>query len=148
MASLRVICVGRKARDPLLESANGYQDRITRSTKFDLVRLKEGTMESEGDAILQKLDNRDWVVALDERGESLTTMALHDQWNRWIERGSKRICFVIGGADGLSGAVKTRANYQLSLSKMTLPHRFALVLLLEQLYRVEQIRQGTGYHRP
>ena len=148
MASLRVICVGRKARDPLLESANGYQDRITRSTKFDLVRLKEGTMESEGDAILQKLDNRDWVVALDERGESLTTMALHDQWNRWIERGSKRICFVIGGADGLSEAVKTRANYQLSLSKMTLPHRFALVLLLEQLYRVEQIRQGTGYHRP
>ena len=148
MASLRLICIGRKARDPLLESATTYQERLIRSTKFDLVRLKEGTMESEGEAILQKLDNRDWLVALDERGEALTTMALHDQWNRWIERGAKRICFVIGGADGLSDAVKARANYQLSLSAMTLPHRLALVLLLEQLYRVEQIRQGTGYHRP
>ncbi len=105
-------------------------------------------MESEGEAILQKLDNRDWLVALDERGEALTTMALHEQRNRWIERGAKRICFVIGGADGLSDAVKARANYHLSLSAMTLPHRLALVLLLEQLYRVEQIRQGTGYHRP
>ncbi|MEC9464267.1 MAG: 23S rRNA (pseudouridine(1915)-N(3))-methyltransferase RlmH [Myxococcota bacterium] len=148
MASLRLICIGRKARDPLLESAQTYQERLSRSTKFDLIRLKEGTIESEGEAILQKLDNRDWVVALDERGAGLTTMELHGQWNRWIERGAKRICFIIGGADGLSDAVKSRANYQLSLSAMTLPHRFALVLLLEQLYRVEQIRQGTGYHRP
>ena len=148
MLSHRVICVGRKAKDPQLESAERYLDRLKKCAKIDLIRLKEGTMSSEGDAILKSIDGCHQVIALDEHGAQWSTMELSSQIVKWRDNGVGTVAWIIGGADGLDSRVKERANRTLSLTKMTLPHRMALALLLEQLYRVEQIRLGTGYHRP
>lgn len=148
MLSHRVVCVGRKAQDPQLESAERYLVRLKKCTKFDLVRLKEGTMASEGDAILKAVQGCHQVIALDEHGTQWSTMELSSQIGKWRDQSVGLVGWIIGGADGLDQKVKDHANKMLSLTKMTLPHRMALAVLLEQLYRVEQIKLGTAYHRP
>jgi 23S rRNA (pseudouridine1915-N3)-methyltransferase len=86
------------------------------------------------------------VVALDERGKTLTTQALATQLTRWREQSAEPWC-VIGGADGLDDELKHNAHMLLRLSDMTLPHALARVMLVEQLYRAVSLIQGHPYHR-
>jgi len=86
------------------------------------------------------------LVALDERGKTLTTATLAKQLARWRE-GGRDVAFVIGGADGLEAGLLKEAELVLSLSALTLPHALARVLLAEQLYRAWTILQNHPYHR-
>ena len=79
-----------------------------------------------------------------EQGDTLSSRQFAQ---RLAQFGNERIAFVIGGADGLSPALKTRARWQLSLSPMTFPHELARLMLIEQLFRAQAIRQGSPYHR-
>jgi 23S rRNA (pseudouridine1915-N3)-methyltransferase len=85
-------------------------------------------------------------VLLDERGTEETSAALARRVARWLERGQD-VALVVGGSDGLSDAVRARADEVLALSRMTLPHRLARVVLLEQLYRAMTILRGEPYHK-
>jgi 23S rRNA (pseudouridine1915-N3)-methyltransferase len=85
-------------------------------------------------------------VALDERGAQLTTRELAGWMSGWMAEGVSP-AFIIGGADGLDDSVKARAGKQLGLSKLTLPHALARVVLAEQLYRAMCIIKGHPYHR-
>lgn len=87
------------------------------------------------------------LVALDERGVSLSSLGFAERIAGWRDRGLAELAFAIGGADGLDPAVLDRAETVLSLGPMTWPHRLARVLLLEQLYRAQQILAGHPYHR-
>ena len=143
----RILCVGRRARDPLLEAAEDYTDRLSHYTKTDVVRIRESKKDEEGKKILQRVDPSDFVVALDERGQTTTTRKLAQRLSNFQREGRKQITWVLGGPDGLSAEVSSRAQLILSLSALTLPHRLALVILLEQLYRAHTILRGEPYHR-
>lgn len=147
MPAVRILCPGRRAKDPLLEAADIYADRLTHYTKFELKRLKESDPAGEAAAMLSYLAPDEHVIALDERGLLLTTEAWMGRIQEANLRGIKRYSFLIGGADGLGAAARARAQETWSLSPLTLPHRFALAMLLEQLYRVHTIMRGEKYHR-
>ena len=86
------------------------------------------------------------LIALDERGDDLTTARFAERIERWMDEG-RDLAFVIGGADGLDPAIKARADSLLRLSSMTLPHAMARLILAEQLYRAASLIKGHPYHR-
>ena len=143
----RLLCVGRKAQDPLLSAAEVYLKRLDLYAKTQLVRLREGGLVSEGAALLDHLDAADYVVALDERGAQYSTVEWVQRIERWQNAGRREVVFVIGGADGLHPSVKARAQETVALGKATMPHRLAQVVLLEQLYRSHTVMRGEQYHR-
>ncbi len=100
----------------------------------------------EGETILAALPDQALVVALDLGGEAVDSEALAARLDRWLA-GQRPLCFVIGGAEGLSAAVVARADHAVSLGRMTWPHMLARVMLVEQLYRARAIAQGHPYHR-
>jgi 23S rRNA (pseudouridine1915-N3)-methyltransferase len=143
----RVLCVGRRARDPLLDVADEYQSRISRFARIEVVRLKEGSTESERDAFLARLRPEERLVALDEGGDQISSEQLANLVDRWQRDGVARVALVIGGANGLHADMKRRADTCFSLSRLTLPHRLALVVALEQIYRAHTLLRGEPYHR-
>src|SRR5205823_13598836 len=101
---------------------------------------------AEGERPLQAVGPRDHVAALDERGRGLATRELA----AWLEgrmREGEDLAFLIGGPDGLASEVLTRSDFTLSLSRLTLPHALARVLLTEQLYRAHSLLTHHPYHR-
>ena len=100
----------------------------------------------EGTQLLKQLPKGVWVVSLDERGRSLTSVELAAWLERIRDRGTRELAFVVGGAWGLSPEIMNRADESLRLSSMTLPHELARVLLLEQYYRAWTILRGLPYH--
>ena len=87
------------------------------------------------------------LIALDERGKTLTSPAFADMLANWRDAGHPEACFLIGGADGLAPELRAKADFSLSLGKMVWPHMLARVMLTEQLYRAASILAGSPYHR-
>ncbi len=100
----------------------------------------------ESDFILNALKPSEALIALDETGKSLSTLDLNALLLRLRDQG-KHPAFAIGGADGHTQELKQRANYKLSFGQLTWPHKLVRVMLLEQLYRCQQIEAGHPYHR-
>ncbi len=151
---IRVLAVGRDRSGLYAPAVEEYAARLSRILRFELVEVPEarklaGTpraREEEGASLLAKLSPREHVVALDERGEELTSTGLADRVRRWQERG-RDVTLVIGGADGLAPEVLVRAGEKLALSRFTLAHRLARLVLVEQLYRAMTIIRGEPYHK-
>lgn len=143
----RLLCVGRKAQDPLLAAAEIYLKRLDLYAKTQLVRLREAGIVAEGAALREQLDAADYVVALDERGAQYSTAQWVQRIQRWQDAGRRQVVFIIGGADGLHESVKARAQETVALATLTMPHRLAQVVLLEQLYRAHTVLRGEQYHR-
>ncbi len=151
---VRLLAIGRDRSGLYAPAIEEYVKRLTRQLKFELVELPEakkqaGTpqaREEEAATILARLDPRERVVALDERGEQPTTVELAKRVQGWMTRGQD-VALVIGGSDGLAPALLARAQEQLALSKMTLAHRLARLVLVEQLYRAMTIIRGEPYHK-
>jgi 23S rRNA (pseudouridine1915-N3)-methyltransferase len=101
----------------------------------------------EGELILGALPAGVPFLALDERGVQWSSRALAERIAAWRDRGSPELTFAIGGADGLHSTVLDRADVTLSLGSMTWPHLLVRGMLLEQLYRAQQILAGHPYHR-
>ncbi len=106
----------------------------------------ERAKASETRAILGQLSTRDFVVALDEHGTESTTLELA-RWLAERQAGGQDLAFVLGGPDGLSAEVLQRARRRWSLSRLTLAHGLARVVLIEQLYRAVCVLAGHPYHR-
>ena len=145
---LRLLCIGRNARDPLLDAAQKYQQRIGKFASIQVLRLKEGQLQSECQQIESKLQPKDYIIALDEHGQALRTTELATNLQGFADNGIADIVFLIGGANGLHPNLKKRARQLWALSALTLPHRLAQVVLLEQIYRAFSINHGLPYHRP
>jgi 23S rRNA (pseudouridine1915-N3)-methyltransferase len=140
-ARIRVLAVGKVRKAWVREGVETYRRRLPGLT---LVELRDSTPEREAAAILAELRGDEQLVALSEEGSGLNSCQLAEQLRHL---GSQRLAFVIGGADGLSTALRQRAAWRLSLSPLTFPHELARLLLLEQLYRAQSILQGGPYHR-
>lgn len=134
---------------------NEYSKRL-RELKLILIeidlpkRSKTSTITQaiaqESEKMLDLIDDDDLVIALDERGESWSSVTLSNKLSSWMESG-KNICLLVGGPDGLSEACKKRAQAMWSLSALTLPHPLIRPILAEQLYRAWSILAKHPYHR-
>lgn len=151
---LRVLAVGRDRSGLYRPALEEYARRLGRYARFEVVEVPEarrhaGTpraRDEEGEAILARLRDGERVVALDERGREPTSEELARRLAAWLA-GGRDLALVVGGADGLAEAVKARADESLSLSRLTLAHRLARLVLLEQLYRAFTILRGEPYHK-
>lgn len=117
----------------------------------EVICRKTGTSDQvkvwEGEILLQTIDPYSIVIALDERGSSLTSPEFAKVLDQYRNEGIKTLTFLIGGADGLSDAVRSRCQRLISFGRMTWPHLLVRGLLVEQLYRAQQILNGHPYHR-
>ncbi|HOX24568.1 MAG TPA: 23S rRNA (pseudouridine(1915)-N(3))-methyltransferase RlmH [Candidatus Krumholzibacteria bacterium] len=141
---IRIVAVGRLKDRRLADLAGEYRRRIRPLAALEVVELKDQTPERESRRFLDRLGpaGNEVIIALDERGASIDSQGLARLLGR---HGS--LAFLIGGADGLADPVRERANRQLRLSRLTLTHEWARVLLLEQIYRGLSILRGMPYHR-
>lgn len=145
-ALLRIIVIGRMKDRRLAALADDYVARIRPLAPVEVVELKDADPRREAAAMVARLGARDAarpVIALDEKGEDLTTA---DFARILGAHGS--LAFLVGGADGLGDEARARADRTLRLSSLTLTHEMARVLLLEQVYRGLSILRGLPYHRP
>jgi 23S rRNA (pseudouridine1915-N3)-methyltransferase len=151
---LRLLSIGRDRSGLYGPAIEEYAGRLSRYVKFEPVELPEarrhaGTpraREEEGATLLAAIGERERVVALDERGREWTSVEFARRVQGWIE-GGRDLALVIGGSDGLAPAVLERAEEKLALSRMTLAHRLARLVLVEQLYRAMTIVRGEPYHK-
>ena len=152
---LRILSVGHKMPDWVAQGCGEYLKRMPRELATEIIEIKpdkraggrnaDQVQEAEGKRILE-IAGRDYLVALDERGQEVTTLKLAERMQDWLA-GGRDVSLVIGGADGLHDEVKQRADWLWSLSRLTLPHGMVRVLLAEQLYRAHSVIQNHPYHR-
>jgi len=132
-----------------------YTKRMPREATVEIIDIKpekraagnstENIQLIEAKRILEAV-GKDFCVALDERGQEVTTLQLADKFKDWQSSG-RDISLIIGGADGLHTSVKQKADWLWALSKLTLPHAMVRVLLAEQLYRAHSVITNHPYHR-
>lgn len=151
---LHFVWIGKTKERRCAALVNDYLDRIKRYTQIEVSELKEPSssdeqkvIAAEGLKLLGAIEKDDFVVLLDERGREMTSLELAELLNACQQRSTKRLAFVIGGFAGVSNDIRTRANVQLSLSRMTLTHELARVVLTEQVYRAYTILAGLPYHK-
>lgn len=146
-----VLCVGKLRETYWKDAIAEYVKRLGGQTStFALIEIEEDTRadsEKEGERLLAKIPERGWVVACDGTGKALASEALAAKIEQVCTDGESHLLFLIGGANGLSDAVRARASFLLSFGPMTLPHPLARVVLVEQLYRAFKINRGEAYHR-
>ncbi len=143
-----LILAAGKVREPHLRTAvDDYLRRARRHLPVDEVEVKAARGRSAGAAILAALPPGFEVWALDAGGDEPTSEGLARSIEERMGRGQKGIAFVIGPAEGLPPEVLGRATRRLALSRLTLPHRLARLLLAEQLYRAVTIIRGEPYSR-
>ena len=134
---LRLAAVGKIA--PHLKEAQDYY--LQRLKFLQLCEVRKGrTKDEEGKRLLEKA--KGFIVALDEHGKEMTSR----EFASFVQK-YPFITFLVGGAEGLSEEVKTKSHLLLSLSRFTFQHDIARIVLLEQIYRAEQIIRGNPYHR-
>ncbi len=153
---IQLIQIGKTTFSFLVEGEKMYGARIKRFTKFEQITLpnvKKGSKmsqaqvkEAEGKLMLKKINNTDFLVLLDDKGKSYTSLLFADFIKEKQNYLPHNLVFLIGGAYGFSNAVYQRANAKMSLSAMTFSHQIIRVVFLEQLYRAFSILKGTPYH--
>ncbi|PIT08847.1 23S rRNA (pseudouridine(1915)-N(3))-methyltransferase RlmH [Snodgrassella alvi] len=154
--NITVLAVGTKMPHWVDYAVADYSKRFGREIQFQLREIKPEkrgaginatqAMAAEEERIVAAIPSHSYLIVLDERGKAPTSMELADWLKRWQQQGDN-LCFVIGGADGLTDRLKQRANLLLRLSSLTLPHGMVRVLLTEQLYRAQSILHNHPYHR-
>ena len=153
---LLVVCVGHRMPDWVDAGGQEFVRRMPRDAATQIIEVKAETrtqgkpvevlMEAERARIEAAIPPRARIVALDERGDDLTTVALAGRLRRWRADGDD-VVLLIGGPDGLSPALKSRAHELIRLSSLTLPHALARLLLVEALYRAVSLEANHPYHR-
>ena len=107
---------------------------------------KKELKEKEGNLILKSLKNSDYIILLDDKGVTLSSIEFSEFLNKKMVSSANELVFIIGGAFGFSESVYKRANTKLSLSKMTFSHQMVRLIFKEQLYRAFTILKGEKYH--
>lgn len=157
---ITILCVGKVKEKFYRDAIGEYQKRLSRYCKLEIVEVTDEKTpdgvsetvenqikEKEGNRILSKIREEDYVIALAIDGKMQDSVELSKNIQQLGVRGKSSIVFVIGGSLGLSEEVLKRANKKLSFSKMTFPHQLMRVILLEQVYRSYRIMNGEPYHK-
>lgn len=160
MLNIRLICVGKLKERFYAEAVAEYEKRLNAFCRLELIELPEerlgerpsaaeieAALEKEAQQIEKKLLKDGKLICLCVEGEQLDSESFAGLLVRAENSGKPRISFVIGGSFGLAPELKEKADFQMSMSKMTFPHHLARVMLAEQIYRGFQIKEGTRYHK-
>jgi 23S rRNA (pseudouridine1915-N3)-methyltransferase len=142
---VRVIAVGRIKERGVREAIDDYAARIARYGRFEEVELKDGEPAEVEARFRKAVGDRSRVIALEVDGKAVTSEGLAEVVGRAENDGVSALVFLIGGSYGLPGAISRSADARISLSAMTLPHRLARLVLLEQVYRAFTILRGEPY---
>ena len=144
---IRILAAGKPSLAWARTAIGDYHKRLSRFGRCDIDFVKAGDPAPVSRDLLTRSAGC-FRVALDERGEALTTRQLARRIGSLEQQGEiKTLAFLIGAADGHTDALRQQADLVLTLSPLTLQHELALVVLLEQLYRVAYLRRGGPYHR-
>lgn len=152
----RIVAVGKPRAQSLAAAIQDYETRAARYWPLEIREVREEparaaspevVREREGERLLAAAGAGALVVACEGDGEARTSAELAAWMTAERERASRDVAFLIGGAFGLSPAVRTAASQRLSFSRFTFPHEIARLLLAEQLYRAGTIVRGEPYHK-
>ncbi len=153
---VKLIVVGKTAFDYLKEGESVYENRLIHYTNYERILIpdvkspknfsNEELKKKEGESILAKITNQEYVVLLDEKGKCFTSVSFANWINQKINENISTLTFIIGGAYGFSKELYDRANQKISLSEMTYSHQLVRIIFLEQLYRAHTILKGEPYH--
>lgn len=143
---VRILAVGTRMPEWVTTAYEDYTRRMRSRLRIDLEEIPVGRARADEEKRLLALLGDDYLVALDERGKSLTTLQLA-KWLGERQQDGRNLSFVIGGPDGHGPALLARANLRWSLSSLTFPHAMVRVILAEQLYRAHSVLQNHPYHR-
>jgi 23S rRNA (pseudouridine1915-N3)-methyltransferase len=142
----KVIVVGKPALVFARLGVEEYLKRLKRYARVDFLSLKDGKRDDVAKRMLEASRGARRIV-LDERGECPTTEELRHLVDSWEGEAVKEVALLIGPADGHLEKVREAADYSWALGRATLQHELALVVTLEQLYRVYTVKRGEPYHR-
>lgn len=153
---IKLLCVGKSSKSFLQEGENEYLKRLQKYISVEKIELpdlknaqhlsEEQIKEKEGSMLLEKIQQHDVVILLDEKGKSFTSKEFSIYLQQHFLSGNKHLVFVVGGPYGFSAALYKRANDQLSLSKMTFSHQMIRLFFIEQVYRAMSILNNSPYH--
>lgn len=149
---INIFVIGHLKQGPEKTLIEEYQKRLSIPCTLREFSVKKDLppallKEAESDLLLKAIPENSYVIALDERGKDISSRQFAHLIKTTQEQGTSSLTFLIGGADGHSDALRKRTNYLLSFGKLTWPHLLVRVLLMEQLYRAQQILAGHPYHR-
>ncbi len=158
--TITIVAVGKLKEGYLSAAMKEYEKRISRFAKLKIIEIPDRripdnagaaghflTLRQEGQAVLDKINAGQYVVALCVEAPQLSSEGFAEKLSALALDGKSDIAFVIGGSLGLSDAVKARADMKLGFSKMTFPHQLMRVILAEQIYRAFKIGHGETYHK-
>jgi 23S rRNA (pseudouridine1915-N3)-methyltransferase len=151
---LRLVWVGKMKNEHLRALVDDYLGRLRRFVRCEVTELRESAarlpregIEDEGKRIKGALRSEAFVVLLDVEGREWSSTALAREIEKWQTAGRREVAFVIGGHNGVSKEIAERADLRWSLSRLTLTHEMARVVLVEQLYRAYTIIHGLPYQK-
>lgn len=160
MLSIKIICVGKLKEKFYTEASKEYLKRLSSYAKAEILELPEvrrsdspsqreieAAMQKEAVSIISKIPQGAITVAMCIEGKGYSSEDMAELLSKAALAGSSKMCFIIGGSDGLDPSVKEKATVRMSMSKMTFPHHLARVMLLEQIYRGFKINEGSKYHK-
>lgn len=154
---IKIISLGKIKDKFLKDGINELKKRLTPYTTFEIVEIQPieikdtnlttKILDQEGEKILSLIKPTDYVITMEIKGKQLTSEEFAQKIKDVTNEGLSEIVFVIGSSCGLSKNVSDRANFKLSLSKMTFLHQYARLLLTEQIYRAFKILNNETYHK-
>ena len=160
MLYVKLICVGKLREAYYIDAFREYAKRLGAYCRFDCAEIPEqrlsddpgekeitAALEREAAEVLKAIPTDAFLCALCVEGKQMPSEGMAELIAARENSGKPKLCFIIGGSDGMDEAVKTAAQQRISMSRMTFPHHLARIMLLEQLYRAFSINAGSRYHK-
>ena len=148
---LTILTIGKKHEDWVSVGIERYQKRLKSPFSVEWVLMAHSSLdglrarEEESERLLSRLDAYDYIILLDERGKTLDSPALSALLEGELDQSAK-VALIIGGAYGVTDELRAKAHLVWSLSPLVFPHQLVRLILIEQLYRAQQIAIGGSYH--
>ena len=160
MFDITLIVMGKLKEKFYLSAAAEYEKRLKGCCSFKLIELPEhrlpenpspaeiqAGLDREAEMIFAKIPKNNWLCIFTPEGKILSSEEFADKLRDVKNSGKSSACFLIGSSFGISQRVKDKADFKLSMGRMTFPHHLARIMVLEQLYRAEAIQAGSKYHK-
>lgn len=154
---IKIIALGKIKEKFLKEGIDEFLKRLTPYAAVEIIELTpveikdehltQRALDEEGGKILSYIKPQSYVITMEINGKQLSSEDFAEKINALTNEGQSEIIFVIGSSCGISKNVSARANFQMSMSKMTFLHQFARLILVEQIYRAFKIIKGETYHK-